>query len=462
MTGVHSATSTYGSTGMDSSTISGMDPVQMSKRGAQSEVDVVKGRAVQRNSPGVVAIDSSSPGVQAAMDMKKAEMHTGADSAVSAAQGMDNSAGAETGRSSPVPSARSIMAGGNGPSTSIIPDPPSSGRCISFETPSTDVPRHRLSVSRVSRPVPVEKEKEEKEKEKEKKKEDGSDVEEKNCAVDMPGDFFYMSSEPAAVTVPVVPSPPEDKPVFRKGECKEQRPPLSQLLPADDGKVHILLGASGSVASIKIPPIVDKLLEVYSGNVSIQLIVTKPAEHFLDGLRLSRKVTVWREEDAYADTPGDTLLFHELRRWADLLLVAPLSANTLAKLANGICNNLLTSVFRDWPAAGAPVLVAPAMNTLMYTNPMTKRHLAALERAFPFVEVLRPVEKVLMCGDIGMGGMREWSDIVEVVRLRIRDVNRTKDGQQDEEEDEEDDDDEDDEDEDENEQEEDDDDEDST
>ena len=428
---------TYGSTGMDSSADSGMDPVQMSKREMQAEVDVVKGRAVEKSSPGVVDMDSSNPGVQAAMDMKKSEMHTGADSTVSGAQGMDNSAGAETGRSSPVPSARSIMACGNGPATATAADTPSSGRCISFETPSTDVPRHRLSVSRVSRPVPVEKEKEEKEKE----KEDGSDVEEKNCAVDMPGDFFYMSSEPAAA--PIVPSPPEDKPVFRKGECKEQRGPLSQLLPADDGKVHILLGASGSVASIKIPLIVDKLLEVYSGNVSIQLIVTKPAEHFLDGLRLSRKVTVWREEDAYADTPGDTLLFHELRRWADLLLVAPLSANTLAKLANGICNNLLTSVFRDWPAAGAPVLVAPAMNTLMYTNPMTKRHLAALEKAFPFVEVLRPVEKVLICGDIGMGGMREWSDIVEVVRLRIRDVNRTKDGQQDEEGDEDEDEDED-------------------
>ena len=434
---------------MDRSTISDMDPVQMSKREMQTEVDVVKGRAVQRNSPGVADMDSSKSGVQAAMDMKKAEMHTGADSAVSGAQGMDNSAGAETGRSSPVPSARSIMAGGNGPSTSIIPDAPSSGRCISFETPSTDVPRHGLSVSRVSRPVPVEKENKE---ENEKEKEDGSDVEEKNCAVDMPGDFFYMSSESAPVSTQEEVKH-DDKPVFRKGECKEQRGPLSQLLPADDGKVHILLGASGSVASIKIPLIVDKLLEVYSGNVSIQLIVTKPAEHFLDGLRLSRKVTVWREEDAYADTPGDTLLFHELRRWADLLLVAPLSANTLAKLANGICNNLLTSVFRDWPATGAPVLVAPAMNTLMYTNPMTKRHLTALERAFPFVEVLRPVEKVLMCGDIGMGGMREWSDIVEVVRLRIRDVNRTKDGQQQEEEDEEDDDD-DDEDEDEDEQEE--------
>jgi phosphopantothenoylcysteine decarboxylase len=55
----------------------------------------------------------------------------------------------------------------------------------------------------------------------------------------------------------------------------------------------------------------------------------------------------------------------------------------------------------------------------MYTNPMTKRHINTLREELTFIEVLLPVEKVLVCGDVGMGGMREWSDIVDVIVKRL-------------------------------------------
>lgn len=196
----------------------------------------------------------------------------------------------------------------------------------------------------------------------------------------------------------------------------------------DDEKLHILVGVTGSVATIKIPLLIDKLLDIYTPEkVSIQLIVTSPAEHFLRGLKISPHVQVWKDSDIWFDLrrTGDVILHHELRRWADIFLVAPLSANTLAKWANGLSDNLLTAALRDW-SPSIPIILAPAMNTFMYNNPMTKKHLRSLEEDAPYITILKPVEKVLICGDIGMGGMREWVDIVEVLRRRLNEMQDQK------------------------------------
>src|SRR5436189_194001 len=73
----------------------------------------------------------------------------------------------------------------------------------------------------------------------------------------------------------------------------------------------------------------------------------------------------------------DPVLHIELRRWADLFLIAPLDANTLAKLASGLADNCLTCVWRAWHPA-RPVVLAPAMNTLMWEHPLTRQHLRQL------------------------------------------------------------------------------------
>ncbi|EGW34525.1 uncharacterized protein SPAPADRAFT_59958, partial [Spathaspora passalidarum NRRL Y-27907] len=227
--------------------------------------------------------------------------------------------------------------------------------------------------------------------------------------------------------------------------------PFQQYLTKqDDGKFHILLACTGSVATIKMPQIIDKLFQIFTTNkVSIQLVLTKSASHFLRGLKIHNDVKIWRDEDEWANfnepsstitpststsnlnpkkpkNPYDRLILHnELRRWADIMLIAPLSANTLAKISNGIADNLLTSIVRSWSpsisgqAVKKPIIVAPAMNTFMYTHPITAKQINIITCPDFGIEVLKPVEKVLVCGDIGMGGMREWTEVVDILRRKI-------------------------------------------
>lgn len=287
------------------------------------------------------------------------------------------------------------------------------------------------------------------------------------------------SSAQGSGSVSALPEEPRPISVSRKNSKVQkmvvespQGPPVpfqQYLSKEDDGKIHILLGATGSVATIKVPLIIDKLFQIYGVNkISIQLVITKCASHFLKGLKISNQVKIWRDEDEWVNfnenmsyfnvgkkkNPYDKLVLHnELRKWADIMLLAPLSANSLAKIANGLSDNLLTSIVRSWnwptaPKTGTgtppqvtkkPILVAPAMNTFMYTHPLTAKQLDLLSSSeYGFgIEVLKPVEKILICGDIGMGGMREWSDIVDILRRRINGIKNMEEDQIDEEEDEE-------------------------
>ncbi|EPY53016.1 thymidylate synthase [Schizosaccharomyces cryophilus OY26] len=182
-----------------------------------------------------------------------------------------------------------------------------------------------------------------------------------------------------------------------------------------DSKHHVLVAATGSVAAIKLIMIVKALLTYDS--VDVQVILTDPARNFVETEALtSLGVKVYTNVDDWTCWNGlDSPITHiELRRWAHLLLIAPLSANSMAKIANGICDNLLTSLVRAW-ALHKPMLLAPAMNTMMWTNPITQEHMETIGRIYKNTEIILPIEKVLACGDIGMGGMAEWRNIVAKV-----------------------------------------------
>jgi phosphopantothenoylcysteine decarboxylase len=227
-----------------------------------------------------------------------------------------------------------------------------------------------------------------------------------------------------------------------------------------DDKIHVLLCASGSVATIKIPNIINALAR--HKNVRIRLIFTTAATNFLQGQSAEQPSIadieafpnvdgIYFDADEWAEpwVRGNKILHIELRRWADIMVIAPLSANELAKITQGWSDNLLLSVVRAWDTTGLidpvrdipgvqwpeeqaaddtrrkkRILVAPSMNTAMWFQPITKKQIEVLEGEWGvknggWFEVLQPMEKELACGDVGGGAMKDWREIVGVVEERL-------------------------------------------
>ncbi|ORX75584.1 flavo protein [Basidiobolus meristosporus CBS 931.73] len=180
---------------------------------------------------------------------------------------------------------------------------------------------------------------------------------------------------------------------------------MSSPLPR---KKRVLIGATGSVASIKIPLLVKKLLE--NENVEVKVVCTKAALHFFDATKVENVITDEDEWSAW-NQMSDPVLHIKLRDWADICVIAPLDANTLAKIANGLCDNLLTCILRAWDLT-RPVVVCPAMNTNMWDHPFTNKHLKVLTEELR-MEVIQPISKTLACGDTGVGAMEEYNKIAQ-------------------------------------------------
>jgi phosphopantothenoylcysteine decarboxylase len=209
---------------------------------------------------------------------------------------------------------------------------------------------------------------------------------------------------------------------------------------------NILLGVTGSVAAIRTPLL---FAELRRAGFQVKVVATGPALYFFDPAELDSsrpgrnpEVVILDEDEWPGYEAGrryrrdDPVLHIELRRWADLLLIAPLDANSLAKLAHGFSDNCLTCVWRAWDAS-RPVILAPAMNTLMWEHPLTRRHLRLLAGAgapedcdqdgivtwingnSSRLKMVGPQSKQLACGDVGPGAMADVSDIVILVRSQL-------------------------------------------
>lgn len=199
-------------------------------------------------------------------------------------------------------------------------------------------------------------------------------------------------------------------------------------------KRKILLGLTGSVATILYQKLIKSLEEV--GDVSV--IMTPRAEHFVqkgfDGVKVFRdskewtwfhpnkdvnSSVVWNHDDFMDDKwkKNDEILHINLRDKYSALIIAPCSANTLAKMANGICDNLLTSVARAWDF-NRPLIIAPAMNTYMWEHPTTNEHIQKL-RSWGCT-VVPPQSKMLACKTEGMGALADIIRIVEETKERLR------------------------------------------
>ena len=178
------------------------------------------------------------------------------------------------------------------------------------------------------------------------------------------------------------------------------------------GEFHLLLISTGSVATVKVPVLVAQLQSTYP-NISIQLVLTKNSEFFIKDHveQLAQTITINRDIDEWNNWKkiGDPILHIELTKWADCALIAPMDANTMAKLCCGICDNLVLSLCRAWDFR-KPIVYAPAMNTFMWDHPVTSQHCGTLE-AWGY-RCIPPIAKTLACGDVGVGAMEEVGKII--------------------------------------------------
>jgi phosphopantothenoylcysteine decarboxylase/phosphopantothenate--cysteine ligase len=174
-----------------------------------------------------------------------------------------------------------------------------------------------------------------------------------------------------------------------------------------EGK-RIVLGVSGGIAAYKAAALTSKLIQ---SGAEVRVIMTESATKFITPLTFQ----ALSRNHVYTDTfleEDPTVISHiDVADWADLIIVAPATANTIGKLANGLGDDMLTTTLL---ATTAPVWIAPAMNVHMYDNKAVQRNIMTLYNdGYRFIE---PSAGYLACGYIGRGRLEEPEKIVELVK----------------------------------------------
>lgn len=171
---------------------------------------------------------------------------------------------------------------------------------------------------------------------------------------------------------------------------------------------HILLGVTGGIAAYKVVDLAGKLK---AAGAKVRTIMTESACRFV-GPKSFEAVTQSAVYTTMWSTPQDFKIDHiDLADWADIVVVAPATANMIAKVAHGICDDLLsTTLCACWTT---PTIFAPAMNNHMWTNPTTQANVETLKnRGF---HMIGPEEGRLACGTSGPGRMSEPQDIINAI-----------------------------------------------
>jgi len=180
--------------------------------------------------------------------------------------------------------------------------------------------------------------------------------------------------------------------------------------------MNILVGVTGSIAAYKAIDIVSALVKTEEH--AIKVVMTKAASHFVNEMPLAvlseHPVTtsLWDELDGKVN-------HIELAKWADMVVIVPATANIIAKLANGIADDVLSTIC----LALRPMtrrMIFPAMNTMMWRNPITQRNVGVVEN-FGW-DIVQPGSGKLACGDVGEGKIPPTRTIVEHIHHAAEDV----------------------------------------
>ncbi len=177
--------------------------------------------------------------------------------------------------------------------------------------------------------------------------------------------------------------------------------------------MKVLVGVSGGIAAYKAAELVRALQRQA---LDVRVVMTDSATRFIQPLTFSAltghpvRTTLW-EEGVQSDSGTGTGIEHISEAlWADAFVIAPATANIIAKLAHGVADDLLSTLYL---ATRAPVLVAPAMNVQMWEHPATQANLAILKERG--VRVIEPSEGALACGMVGVGRLADPEEIANAV-----------------------------------------------
>jgi phosphopantothenoylcysteine decarboxylase/phosphopantothenate--cysteine ligase len=188
-------------------------------------------------------------------------------------------------------------------------------------------------------------------------------------------------------------------------------------------KLNILLGVSGGIAAYKVVDLASKLT---SAGVKVKTVMTDAACELV-GPKSFEAVTRSAVFTSMWNTPGEYEIDHiALVDWADIVVVAPATANIIGKIANGICDDLLSTLL----CAASPliksgvILLAPAMNNNMWSNPAVQRNIKAIKQMG--FQLTGPETGRLACGTKGIGRMSEPEDILERIEKIASKIKRQK------------------------------------
>ncbi len=169
----------------------------------------------------------------------------------------------------------------------------------------------------------------------------------------------------------------------------------------------IILGVSGSIAAYKSAILLRLLIKA---GAEVQVIITKAGKEFITPVTLSALSGRPVLGDFFENKDGTWHSHVDLGLWADLFIIAPATANTMGKMVNGICDNLLITTYLS---ARCPVMIAPAMDLDMFQHPSTKKNMEILSSWG--CEIIEPTSGELASGLLGKGRMEEPEMIVEKV-----------------------------------------------
>ena len=185
--------------------------------------------------------------------------------------------------------------------------------------------------------------------------------------------------------------------------------PIERITSAPARQLLLIVG--GGIAAVKIPDLIRRLRDT---NWEIRIILTSGGAHFVTPLSLSSLAGNKVYGDLFSLTDEAEMGHIRLSREADLILVAPATADLMAKMTLGLADDLASTCLL---AANKPILIAPSMNSQMWTHPATQANLAALQSRG--VGVIAPGTGDLACGEVGVGRMAEIADIITACERKI-------------------------------------------